>query len=73
MFLKPANSENGKWHLKKSKMSPEKNHVQRKLENWKSEKLNVFFHFKKSRFFKTKKLHFLAARGQTHPPSGIYN
>ena len=36
MFLKPANSdtENG---IKK-KMSPEKNHVQRKLENWKSEK-----------------------------------
>ena len=32
MFLKPANSdtENG---IKKSKKSPEKNHVQRKLEN----------------------------------------
>ena len=40
MFLKPANSdtENG---IKKKKMLPEKNHVQRKLENWKNFKSNV--------------------------------
>ena len=41
IILKPANSDTENGIIKNSKMSPEKNYVQRKLENWKSEKLNV--------------------------------
>ena len=32
MFLKPENSDMENGFLKNSKMSPEKNHIQRKLE-----------------------------------------
>ena len=38
MLLKPVQSDTQKGFKKNLKMSPEKNHVQRKLENWKSEK-----------------------------------
>ena len=41
MFLKLANSDTENGIKNNSKMSPEKSHVQRKRENWKSEKLSV--------------------------------
>ena len=59
----------GIWLFKKSKTSPEKIHVQSKLEtgkaNKKNKKINKKNHFKTSRFFK---MHFLDAGGPTPPP-----
>ena len=40
MFLKPANSDTENC-IKKIQNATLKNHVQRKLDNWKSEKFNV--------------------------------
>ena len=42
MFLKPANFQTENGIKTKSKMSPEKIHVQWKLENWKRDNFEIY-------------------------------
>ena len=77
IFFETSKLRHGKWSLKKSKMSPEKIHLQRKLEKtlyeWYQNNTAIGVGItlnKKNTHFKT--LYFLAAGGQPLPLRGFF-